>query len=468
MHEPLPSQCWIHAHPASAPWLQDAMGALRGVPHLEVRLLRTWPESAAEPASAHPDVVVLDASDVGQSCRALRAFRTVHGRCPALVVTSTLESRLVQQLTQAGADDFMATPIRAEELALRVRRSLGLWPERSARHGHQGAVQESLRECGLVGEHPAFLAQIDRVRRIADTDVSVLLLGETGTGKELFAQAVHYHSGRASGPWVAVNCGALPAELVESELFGHVKGAYTHAVSSRPGLVRQASGGTLFLDEVNSLPLAAQTKLLRFLQDKEVRPVGASVGQSVDVRVIAASNQDLAELAARGAFRLDLYYRLNVVSMLLPPLRERRSDIPALALLFLHMFATRFARHVDALTPGALRVLIDQPWPGNVRELMHVIERAVVLSDGSVLDTADLDLPGTSAAGGTAPASMRNAKARIVSDFERSYIQQLLAEHGGNITQAARAAQKNRRAFFALMRKYHLGAEPAAPRGPSS
>jgi two-component system, NtrC family, response regulator GlrR len=232
--------------------------------------------------------------------------------------------------------------------------------------------------------------------------------------------------------------------------------------------VRQASGGTLFLDEVNSLPLAAQTKLLRFLQDKEVRPVGASVGQSVDVRVIAASNQDLAELAARGAFRLDLYYRLNVVSMLLPPLRERRSDIPALALLFLHMFATRFARHVDALTPGALRVLMDQPWPGNVRELMHVIERAVVLSDGSVLDTADLDLPGTSAAGGTAPASMRNAKARIVSDFERSYIQQLLAEHGGNITQAARAAQKNRRAFFALMRKYHLGAEPAAPRGPSS
>ena len=450
-------QCWIHAHPGNTPWLDEAVDVLRAVPSLKIRLVREWPEVAAGAHAQAPDVVVLDAADVRASCRALRSLRSLHARCPTLVVTSTLESGMVYQLSQAGADDFIATPMRADELALRVRRVLHLWPGTS--HPASRAGEESLSRCGLVGEHPLFLAQLHRLRKVAATDAGVLLLGETGTGKELFAQALHYHSARAKGPWVAVNCGALPADLVESELFGHVKGAYTHAVSSRCGLIRQAAGGTLFLDEVNSLPLPAQTKLLRFLQDKEVRPVGESVGEEVDVRLVAASNQDLGELAARGAFRLDLYYRLNVVTMLLPALRERRSDIPALALRFVHMFAARLGRPVDALTPAALRALMEQPWPGNVRELMHVIERAVVLSDASPLDLPDLELPQPQGAPAL-PDSMRSAKARVVSEFERSYIQQLLAEHDGNITRAARAAQKNRRAFFALMRKYQLGAGP--------
>jgi DNA-binding NtrC family response regulator len=294
---------------------------------------------------------------------------------------------------------------------------------------------------------------------IARCDAGVLILGETGTGKEVMAQSIHYLSARSGKPWVAVNCGAFPTELVENELFGHVKGAYTTAHNARAGLVREAEGGTLFLDDVDCLPLPAQAKLLRFLQEHEYRAVGSNTTQHADVRVIAASNRNLAALASQGTFRSDLYFRLNVVNLKLPALRERREDIPALAAHFMGQFAKRYNRAINTITPLALAKLQAHDWPGNVRELQHVIERAVVLAPGPALTDQDLDLDLDLTAVGKQTAcdeSFCQAKARVVEQFERSYIEQILLTNEGNVTHAARAAKKNRRAFFALMRKHDI------------
>jgi DNA-binding NtrC family response regulator len=310
---------------------------------------------------------------------------------------------------------------------------------------------------GFVGRAPAFLAQVARLPRYAAVDAGVLIQGETGTGKEVFAQALHYLSPRASAPWVAVNCGAIPLELIESELFGHVRGAYTSAQTSRRGLVAEAEGGTLFLDDIDCLPLAAQAKLLRFLQEHEYRAVGSNELQRADVRVIAASNRGLRELAQQGGFREDLYYRLSVLNLQLPPLRERGGDVLLLAAHFLRQFG-RPGQRLDA---AALARLQAHDWPGNVRELAHVIERAALLDRGDCLGAAALEIDGAVAAPQETPdelcgGSLRAAKARLVEDFERRYVEQLLSQHGGNVTHAAGAAGKNRRAFFELMRKYRI------------
>ena len=311
----------------------------------------------------------------------------------------------------------------------------------------------------LVGDSPAFLQQVARLPVFAKYDASVMILGDTGTGKELCAQAIHYLSARAEGPWVAVNCAAIPNELLESELFGHVKGAYTHAHASRTGLVREAEGGTLFLDEIDSLPYDAQGKLLRFLQDKEYRAVGSSAVEHADVRIIAASSRRLEQLRAGNTFRQDLLYRLNVLALHMPSLRERRTDIAQLALHFLRSAAAQWQKAAPALSAPALQKLLAHDWPGNVRELKNVVERGVLMCASGALAPADIDLDGIPeipVPPPTQPESFRDAKARVVEDFERAFIQQLLACSGGNVTRAARAAKKNRRAFFELMRKYSI------------
>jgi len=318
------------------------------------------------------------------------------------------------------------------------------------------------RLAGLVGRSPAFLRQVQRVALLAPCNAGVLVQGETGTGKELFAQALHYLSPRAGHPFVAVNCGALPAELVESELFGHTRGAFTHAHEAQTGLVAQAQGGSLFLDEVDSLPLPAQVKLLRFLQDKKYRPVGAAREHTADVRVIAASNPDLWADVRRGSFRADLFYRLNVLTLALPALRDRPEDLLPLAQHFVERYAREFSRPVRGLGDAAAKAISAHPWPGNVRELQHAIERGVLLAVGTEVSCDDLCLSGTSpgegADTGTAqgPESFQRAKARIVDDFERVYLERMLALHEGNVTRAAGAAAKNRRAFFELMKKHQI------------
>lgn len=299
-----------------------------------------------------------------------------------------------------------------------------------------------------------------RLVNIARCDANVLILGETGTGKEVCAQAVHYMSARAANAWVAVNCGGIPGELIEDELFGHVRGAYTTAVGTRSGLVREAEGGTLFLDDIDCLPLGAQAKLLRFLQELEYRPVGSNAVIHANVRVVAASNRDLHALSHRGVFRQDLYFRLNVLRLTLPPLRERPEDIALLAGLFLREFAQRHKRPVNRFSAGAVERLLAHAWPGNVRELRHLIERAVLLAPGVELQSSDLEIDGEEQKPVTVDdESFKNAKRRIVRDFERGYIEQLLAASGGNIAEAARCAKKDRRAFFELMRKHRIDAE---------
>ena len=407
----------------------------------------------ADSAPPRADLVVLwlDQDDAPSDA----AMRRWAARAPLLLVPPCALAAVPRWL-QAGACDFVVQGVDAEELVLRVQRALAGCSAHPAADAPPVAVSAAPLP-GMVGCSPAFRRQVDKLALIARCDADVLILGETGTGKEVFARAVHYTSARAGKPFIALNCGAIPHELIENELFGHVRGAYTTAHAARRGLVCEAEGGTLFLDDVDCLPLSAQAKLLRFLQEREYRPVGANALLRADVRVTAASNRDLAGMATGGSFRQDLYYRLNVLPFTLPPLRERREDISALALHFMRQFAHRFDNAVDGVTPAALRQLLLHDWPGNVRELQHVIERAVLLARGPVLDAADLDF----GRAGDEPVleSFQASKARVILHFERQYIESLLSSTQGNVADAARAAGKHRRAFFELIRKHHITPE---------
>jgi DNA-binding NtrC family response regulator len=394
------------------------------------------------------------AEDMPAALAQLAALRAECSACAALIASVHLDSSQIGHLLCAGACDFLLVPAAPAELLMRLQRALGL-PHAEAPPDPR-PVHPALR--GLIGNSPVFVRQVARVPLLARYDASVLILGETGTGKEVCAQAIHYLSARAGGPWVSVNCGAIPTELVEAELFGHVKGAYTDAHNSRKGLVHEAEGGTLFLDEIDSLPYAAQAKLLRFLQDKEYRPVGSNQLIHADVRVIAATNRNPVQLAARGEFRHDLLFRLNVLALHLPLLRDRLSDIPSLALYFLGRAAQQWHKVAPTLSPSALRKLMAYDWPGNVRELKNVMERAVLMSSTGPLTSQDIDLGGALSLEDLPDCEepFRVAKARLIENFERTYIEHLLVSNDGNVTHAAREAQKNRRAFFELMRKYKI------------
>ena len=379
-------------------------------------------------------------------------------RLGILLITRGVVATAIDNLLRLGAADFLSDQFDVEELTARLCRLLpaprgpGAPTECGGRPAQPPSSHAALSR--LVGAGPAFMRQLSRIPVMAGCDAGVLVLGETGTGKELFAQAIHYLSARASKPWVAVNCGALPADLVEDELFGHAKGAYTTAMAAREGLVREAEGGSLFLDDVDCLPLSAQAKLLRFLQESEYRLIGANAVRHADVRVIAASNQSLRGLVERGGFRADLYYRLNVLSLNLPALRDRVEDVVPLACHFARLASRRFAKRVDGIGADAQARLLAHDWPGNVRELRHVIERAVLLSEGESLCAADIEVD--AAGGGDGAESFRDAKARVVDRFERSYLEGLLAANQGNVTRAACAAKKNRRALFELIRKHGI------------
>ncbi len=320
---------------------------------------------------------------------------------------------------------------------------------------------------GLVGESGRFREVLDALPALAESDATVLIEGETGTGKDLCAKALHRLSGRSGRRFTPVNCSAIPRDLVENELFGHRRAAFTGAATSQVGLIQDADGGTLFFDEIDALPLSAQAKLLRFFQDGEYRPLGANRVSRADVRVLAASNSDLAAAVERGDFRRDLYYRLDVLRLTLPPLRERLEDVPLLAEHFLAIYAERFRSRARRFTDEAMESLLKHDWPGNVRELENVVERSVILARGrKAIGLRDFQRDGDAAR--LLEESFAEAKRRVVGEFERSYLRAYLAAFRGNIRQAASAAGKHRRAFWELMRKHSIDAGRFRDRDPGS
>ena len=370
---------------------------------------------------------------------------------PIIAVVENFQFDDVVELLKLGITDFLTPPLKAIDI---IPRLCHLREQKSQKEKLTQILKERIGLKQLVGKSPAFLAEIAKIPMIAKCDAGVLISGETGTGKELCARAIHYLSPRANKPFIPVNCGAIPMELVENELFGHVQGAFTGASKSFSGLIWEANGGTLFLDEISCLPLQAQVKLLRFLQDKVYRQLGSSQIRQADVRIIAASNIDPEKAVSEGKFRKDLFYRLNIIPIMLPPLRKRKTDIPILAKHFLAKYTLEFNKPINDFTTEALQKLIMYEWPGNIRELENVVERAVIFSEQSVIQSANIVLPRSETT--AYQESFKVAKAKTISQFEKDYIKGLLLANQGNITKAAKAAQKNRRAFWALIQKYKI------------
>jgi len=338
----------------------------------------------------------------------LRRLRGAGVSVPVIVLTSDGSISRAVDAMSAGATDFLAKPVAPERLEVSLRNALAISELSSEVRRLSRREENRLSFDELIAVAPAMREAIALARRAARSDIPLLIEGESGTGKEVFARAVHGSSERAGAPFVAVNCGALPAQLIESILFGHEKGAFTGATARRSGKFQEAAGGTLFLDEVGDLPAEAQVKLLRALQTGEIDPVGASEPVKVDFRLISATNSDLGRMIAEGGFREDLFYRLSVFPLTLPPLRERREDLPGLARMFLNRFAALEGVQLDGFTQAAIELIARAPWPGNVRQLENTIHRAAVMADGPYIQPGDLAGIAAEAEGG--PGDVRRAR----------------------------------------------------------
>jgi len=348
-----------------------------------------------------------------------------------------------------GAYDFLCKPVQMDELKVILKRAFHVAQlEREYRDIQQRLGDDAFE--GMLGSSPCMQEVFASIRKVATAEVSVLILGESGTGKEMVAQAIHRCSARKAGPFVPINCGAIPENLLESELFGHEKGSFTGAHVQRKGRIESAEGGTLFLDEIGELPPLLQVKLLRFLQEQTIERVGGRTRIQIDTRVLAATNADLKQALAEGRFREDLYYRLAVVSLRLAPLRERFTDIPLLAQAFLRKFGAQNKRENLRFEPQALHAMEQHPWYGNVRELENRVKRAVIMADGRRVTAADLELADALAAG--PPATLRDAREAV----ERQVIQQALTRHGGKIAPAAADLGVSRPTLYELMDKLGL------------
>jgi len=307
----------------------------------------------------------------------------------------------------------------------------------------------------LIAKSPAILEQIEIIKKVAKTDSSVLILGESGVGKEVFAEQIHINSLRSSLPFIKVNCAALPEGLLESELFGHVKGAFTNAVSNRQGRFEAANGGTLLLDEIGDLPLLLQAKILRVIQEKKFEKVGSDITVTVDVRIIASTNKDIEELVQNGKFRADLYYRLNVLPLYIPPLRRRPEDIPELARFFLDIYMKRAQKQFDGFTQDALQAMLAYSWPGNVRELQNCIERACVICKNKLIDSEDLFISRADSPDSRVKTTDRNLK-NAVNVFKANFIRKVLEENNWNQTDAARVLAIQRTYLSKLIRELKI------------
>lgn len=365
---------------------------------------------------------------------------------------------------KAGAYDFLTKPVDSDHLARVIAKGL----ERASLLAENIRLRAAVRACGadagLLGQSPAMVQVREAIAAVAGSDYTVLIRGESGTGKELAARAIHGLSRRAAGPFLSVNCPAIPDQLLESELFGHVRGAFTGAERDRRGLFLSAHGGVIVLDEIGDIPMSVQTKLLRVLQEREVRPVGSSKSVPIDVRILASTNQDLEARIAGRTFREDLYYRLNVLTVRLPPLRERREDIPLLAAAFLERACRETGIGDKAFSSEALAALAGREWPGNVRELFNFVRRLTVFCRGDVIGpgavaSADPDHIHTAGPDDGLSSPYLEAKARVVDAFTRHYVERLLTRTHGNISEAARVSGLERVSLQKILRRLGIAAE---------
>jgi two-component system, NtrC family, response regulator len=402
---------------------------------------------------ANPPVAIVDLGlppdpdGASEGLAALEAMRQLAPEAKIIVATGNESREHALRAVDLGAYDFYQKPVDLDVLRLIISRALQLYEleqenRRLAASGPPSPID------GIIASSEAMLKVLRDVEKIAPADVAVMVLGESGTGKELLAHAVHRLSGRAKGPFVAINCAAIPETLLESELFGHEKGAFTGAVKQTIGKIESANRGTLFLDEIGDLPLPMQVKLLRFLQNHVVERVGGREPIRVDVRIVCATHQDLDALIAAGRLREDLYYRLNEVKLAVPPLRDRVGDALLLANFFLKKFNTQFGRKAKGFTAEALAAIKGNPWRGNVRELENRVKRAVIMAEGPLVDAGDMDL--ASVAPEAASLDLREARCRA----EREVTQLAIAQSGGNLSKAAKLLGVSRPTLYDLIREH--------------
>jgi DNA-binding NtrC family response regulator len=428
--------------------------------------------------SERPDLLVTDVRMPGlDGMELLRAARALDPPVPVIVITAFATVEAAVDAIKQGAFDYLPKNFSMDQLLVAVERALRQRTLQVENTNLRRQLQETFQFDNIIGRSPAMARVLDLVQKAARSEANILVVGESGTGKELIARAVHANSARASQPFVPVDCASLPENLLESELFGHEKGAFTGAVRTKPGLMEVAQRGTLFLDEIAELSLALQSKLLRALQERQIRRVGGTALVDVDVRVVSATNRDLRDAVARGQFREELYYRINVIEIRLPPLRERAGDVALLAHAFLKKYGLgRVTRFAD----DAVAALDAYRWPGNIRELQNVVERACALADSDAVGRRDLpdyvltgpalraETRGSMPPDGQLSSGMdqplREAKEHWMRVLEASYLQQMLERHG-NISAAAKVAGIDRKTFHRLLNKYRRE-EPVPRREP--
>jgi two-component system response regulator GlrR len=415
----------------------------------EVAVVESGEKAIARIPTFQPHLVITDLRMDGMDGMAL--FDQIHQRSqslPVIILTAHGSIPEAVDATSRGVFGYLTKPFDSKDLLEQVTRALRVTGEQHERREEEG-IAEWRQE--IVTRSPLMEDLLGQTLLVASSDASIFIHGQSGTGKEVLARAIHKASPRARGEFVAVSCSAIPEALFESEFFGHVKGSFTGATRDHKGLFQAANGGTLFLDEIGDMPMSFQVKLLRAIQERSVRPVGATRAQAVDVRILSATHRDLDELRKSGIFREDLYYRLNVVALGIPSLIERREDIPLLANYFLGTLGDAVKKSVKGFSPDAMEVLLSAPWPGNVRQLFNVVEQSVAFTTTSLIPASLVQRALRDEADGEMPA-FADARSR----FEREYLTQLLQITNGNVSQAARIAKRNRTEFYKLLHKYHL------------
>jgi DNA-binding NtrC family response regulator len=425
----------------------------------------TTPESAlAEVARSDVDLVLQDMNFSRETTGAegldlLRRIRAARPGLPVILITAWGSIQLAVEGMKAGAADFITKPWSNEQVHQAVRTALGLAASRdTGTPADRPALDAEFDLEGVIGRHPRFLETLSLLMRVASTDASILLSGDTGTGKEVLASAVHRNGSRRRKPFITVNLAALPVALFDSEMFGHVRGAFTDAHYDRPGRFAAAEGGTILLDEIGDLDLACQVKLLRVLQDRRYEVLGTNRSQPFDVRVITASNIDLEQAILDGAFREDLYYRINLIRVRVPSLAERASDVPLLAVHFLQRAAMTHGRRDAAFEPAALNWLENQPWPGNIRQLEHLVERVLLTGTSSRIGVDDLRRTLAMDLGSTRDTPLPSVGSMTLPEIERAMILKALKHHEGNLSRAAESLGMSRPALYRRLEKYGIEA----------